>query len=169
MSTVLTKFIRRVYAIFVDLHHLVNDDSDVSKTIIINADLTPLGKSASLIVVEDGRFRTILDMQDRSQVSLLGAHVIDAEGRTVLPGIDDSHLHAYSYGRSLTAHDFRGTLGLEEFQQRLKSARPEDNGWIRGVGWDDSSIAGTGPSGTISAADLDIAIQIGKKTDLPRC
>ena len=162
MSTVLTKIDSWCHSTCVDLHHLVNDDSDVSKTIIINADLTPLGKSASLIVVEDGRFSTILDMRDRSQVSLLGADVIDAEDRTVLPGIDDSHLHAYSYGRSLTAHDFRGTVGLEEFQQRLKAARPEDNGWIRGVGWDDSSIAGTGPAGTISAADLDVA-----QSDIP--
>ncbi len=127
------------------------------KTIILNADLTPLGQSTGLVIIDDGRFSHVLDMRDRSDVSLLGARVVDAGQRTVLPGIDDSHLHAYSYGRSLTAHDFRGTVGIEEFQNRLRLARPENNGWIRGVGWDDSSIHGTGPKATICAADLDAA------------
>ncbi|MFZ4487678.1 MAG: hypothetical protein ACOYO9_13920, partial [Candidatus Nanopelagicales bacterium] len=98
----------------------------MTKTIILNADLTPLGESTCLVIIEDGRFSGVLDMQDRHHVSTLGARVVDAGGRTVLPGIDDSHLHAYSYGRSLTAHDFRGTTGLEEFQNRLRLARPED-------------------------------------------
>ena len=126
-------------------------------SVILNADLRPLGTSSGLVIIENGRFSRVMDMQDRDQVSLVGAHVIDARGRTVLPGIDDSHLHGYSYGRSLTAHDFRGSADLQDFQQRLAAARPEGSGWIRGIGWDDSNVRGTGPRGTVCAADLDVS------------
>ena len=157
MSTVLTKYFRYVLPFdCVDERRLWQNDEAVTKTILLNADLTPLGDRASLVIIEEGRFSGVLDMQDRHQVSTLGARVVDAGGRTVLPGIDDSHLHAYSYGRSLTANSFRGAASLEEFQERLRVARPEKNGWIRGVGWDDSTIHGTGPRGTICAADLDV-------------
>ena len=124
-------------------------------TVIVNADLRPLGPASALIVIEHGRFTAVLPMSERDQVSLAGADIVDAAGRAVLPGIDDSHLHGYEYGRSLTAHDLRGCTSLEEFQHRLRTARPEANGWIRGIGWDGSLIRGTGPDGSICAADLD--------------
>ena len=133
-----------------------NDDA-VATTVILNADLRPLGVSSGLLIMENGRFIQVLDMRDRDQVSLSGARVVDAGGRTMLPGIDDSHLHGYEYGRSLTAHDFRGSADLQDFQRRLAYARPEGSGWIRGIGWDDSNVRGTGPRGTVCAADLDVS------------
>ena len=133
-----------------------NDDA-VATTVILNADLRPLGVSSGLLIMENGRFIQVLDMRDRDQVSLSGARVVDAGGRTMLPGIDDSHLHGYEYGRSLTAHDFRGSADLQDFQRRLADARPEGSGWIRGIGWDDSNVRGTGPRGTVCAADLDVS------------
>ena len=124
-------------------------------TVIINADLRPLGPPSAMIAFEDGRITAVLPTGDRDQVSLAGVEVIDAGGRTVLPGIDDSHLHGYEYGRALTAHDLRGCASLEEFHERLRPARPEGSGWIRGIGWDGSLIRGTGPDATLSARDLD--------------
>jgi len=94
-------------------------------------------------------------MHQRDQIALAGATVVDAHGCTVLPGIDDSHLHGYEYGRSLTAHDMRGCTSMAEFQARLREARAEAGGWIRGIGWDGSLLHGSGPDGTVSVADLD--------------
>ena len=122
---------------------------------ILNANLAPLGSESALIVIDEGRIRRVLPMAERDQVSLAGMEILDAGGRTVLPGIDDSHLHGYEYGRSLTAHDLRGCTSLAEFQERLRSARPEANGWIRGIGWDGSRIQGTGPQGLLCATDVD--------------
>lgn len=124
-------------------------------TAIINADLRPLGGQDSLIVIDEGRFSAVLPMTQRDQVSLSDATVIDAQGCTVLPGIDDSHLHGYAYGRSLTAHDLRGCSSIDEFQALLRDAHAEASGWIRGIGWDGSLIVGSGPDGSICAADLD--------------
>lgn len=125
-------------------------------TAILNADLRPLAEAASLVIIDQGRIAAVLPMAARDQVSLAGHEIVDASGRTVLPGIDDSHLHGYEFGRSLTAHDLRGCTSLEEFQARLRPARPEANGWIRGIGWDGSLIHGTGPDDSVCAADIDV-------------
>ncbi len=94
-------------------------------------------------------------MADLESIPLTGVEFMDAAGATVLPGIDDSHLHGYEYGRSLTAHDLRDCRSLAEFQHRLRDARPEANGWIRGIGWDAALIPGSGPDGLLCAADVD--------------
>lgn len=85
--------------------------------------------------------------------------VLDVAGASVLPGIDDSHLHGYEFGRAVTALDLRPETrpGLVDLQEALRTAEPEANGWIRGLGWDDSRIAGSGPGGQLCAADLDAA------------
>ncbi len=125
------------------------------RTIIINADLRPLRQGVFAISVEDGVINAVVEQADAHQLAVAGAITIDAANCTVLPGIDDSHLHGYEFGRSLTAHDMRGVTSLAQFQARLKGAAPEANGWIRGFGWNGNLIQGTGPAGTVCAADLD--------------
>lgn len=122
---------------------------------ITNANLKPLGDNASLLLIDDGVISAVLPMTQSKQVVLADRKVINAQGHTVLPGIDDSHLHGYEYGRSLTAHDLRGCTSIDEFQSRLRTAAVEANGWVRGIGWDAALIHGSGPDGSVCAADLD--------------
>ena len=129
------------------------------RTIVINANLGPLRPGISAFSIEDGVFSAVVDQSEASQLSLPGATIIDAAHRTVLPGIDDSHLHGYEYGRSLTAHDMRDVRSVEEFQHRLSGAVPEPNGWVRGIGWNGNLFHGSGPAGTICAADLDVVFR----------
>jgi predicted amidohydrolase YtcJ len=88
------------------------------------------------------------------------SRVMDLGGATVLPGIEDSHLHAYEYGRALTAVDVSADAcpDLAALKDVLGRARPEGSGWIRGVGWDDTRLTGSGPNGQICASDLDDAL-----------
>ncbi len=125
------------------------------RTIVVNADLGPLRPGISAFSIEDGVFVAVVDQADLSQLAPHGATVIDAGCRTVLPGIDDSHLHGYEFGRSLTACDLRGVRTPDELNARLRTARPEANGWIRGIGWDDTTLKGSGPNGYPCAGDLD--------------
>lgn len=85
--------------------------------------------------------------------------VVDLGGACVLPGIEDSHLHGYEYGRSLTAVDLRHEVcpSLDALQATLRRAPVESTGWVRGTGWDDSRLVGTGPEGRLCAADIDAA------------
>lgn len=127
------------------------------RTVVINADLGPLRPGISAFSIDDGVFTAVVDHDDAWQLVSNGATIVDAGRCTVLPGIDDSHLHGYEYGRSLTACDLRGVRTPEELITRLRTARPEANGWLRGIGWDDTTLKGTGPNGYPCADDLDSA------------
>ncbi len=125
--------------------------------ILVNFDAAPLYPDMYALRIDDGRITQVWGKAEWSPVA--GIATIDLDGCTVLPGIDDSHLHGYEYGRSLTALvvDRETAPDLTAIQERLRTAQPETGGWIRGIGWDGTGIVGTGPGGTLCAADLDAA------------
>lgn len=106
------------------------------------------GIAPSAIVVEGRDIVAVVPMEDAPRLT----H--DLGGRTVLPGIDDSHLHAYEYGRALTALPLGGASDLASLQALVGSARPEPSGWYRGQGWL-PTVRGSGDDGRLTAADID--------------
>lgn len=71
---------------------------------------------------------------------LIGAktRIIDARGKTVLPGFNDAHVHFRSTGERLSLVDLRTAQSPEEFVQRIKdfAAKTPKGRWITGGGWD---------------------------------
>jgi len=67
-----------------------------------------------------------------------GVNEVDLEGKTVIPGLVDSHMHLLSYGLSLQALELKGTTSLVEMLRKVETAttaaKPGD--WIVGRGWD---------------------------------
>ncbi len=64
--------------------------------------------------------------------------VLDLKGRTVIPGLIDSHVHLLMYGLALQQVDVTGVRSPEEAAQRVLAqakARPAGE-WILGRGWD---------------------------------
>ncbi len=120
---------------------------------IVNFECPLLIEDVRAVGITDGRFSHFWNNLD--DVSARAS--LDLDGCTLLPGIDDSHLHGYEYGRSLTAVDLGRTAAgnLEAFRETLRSAMPEGSGWIRGIGWDGTDFIGSGPNGTLSIADID--------------
>lgn len=81
--------------------------------------------------------------------SYIGAQtkVIDAEGRLLLPGFQDSHLHFVSGSLNLNRVDLAGTKSIAEIQERIRrfvAAHPELT-WIQGRGWMYSVFPGNMP------------------------
>ena len=64
--------------------------------------------------------------------------VIDAQGKTVLPGFNDAHVHFLTGGFSLANVDLRDAASPEELTRCLRDyARKQPNGrWILGGDWD---------------------------------
>ncbi|MGI8611351.1 MAG: amidohydrolase [Sphingomicrobium sp.] len=62
---------------------------------------------------------------------------IDAQGRTLLPGLIDAHGHVMALGLGAIQLDLTGTTSLGELQSRLKlyAAENPGSGWIIGRGW----------------------------------
>ncbi|MGW3106391.1 amidohydrolase [Streptomyces sp. NPDC001100] len=76
-----------------------------------------------------------------------GTRIIELDGRTVLPGINDSHLHGAAYG--MTKPPFALDVGhpavgsIEDIatvvERAARAARPGE--WIIGLGWDAGYLA----------------------------
>jgi predicted amidohydrolase YtcJ len=87
-----------------------------------------------ILIGNDGKVVRLLHAGERRPA---GATVVDAGGRTVLPGIIDAHGHVMELGRDALQLDVVGTTSLAELQQRLRTyaAAHPDAKWIMGAGW----------------------------------
>ncbi|MEO8422586.1 MAG: amidohydrolase [Actinomycetota bacterium] len=99
---------------------------------------------------------------DAGAADLIGptTEVIDLKGRTVMPGIQDAHMHPLSAGQSLAQCSLGYLqLTLDEMRDRitvcLKQTEDEEpKGWLRVRFWDYQAIQ---PAGTVpTKADLDV-------------
>lgn len=64
--------------------------------------------------------------------------VVELEGRMVLPGFQDSHVHPASGGVELAECDLNGLPGRQEVLDKIAACAASDpeQPWIRGGGWD---------------------------------
>src|SRR5258706_13692059 len=85
----------------------------------------------------------IIAVGERKQVEALrgpATKVIDAQGRLLLPGFTDCHIHFMDGSLGLTRVDLNGATTIAEIQKRVKAyadahpAQPND-AWIQGMGW----------------------------------
>src|ERR1700693_4895691 len=73
-----------------------------------------------------------------------GTRVIDAHGKTGLPGFIDAHVHLIDGGADLSNVQLRDVFSREEFTRRIGDyARKLKKGeWIRGGNWDHEQFPG---------------------------
>lgn len=86
------------------------------------------------VVVADGRVEGVV-----AAGMAAGGDRVDLEGRPVLPGLVDHHVHLFALGASLGSVDLgpdalAAAGGLEAVLRAARARRPE--GWLRGVGYD---------------------------------
>lgn len=63
--------------------------------------------------------------------------VLDAQGKTIIPGIIDAHAHLYGLGLYMQAVDLTGTTSYDEVIQRVVDFQKEHKTeYITGRGWD---------------------------------
>lgn len=74
--------------------------------------------------------------------------MIDLAGRTLLPGLFDTHLHLANYGSVLHSVSLRGCNSVVELAERIgERVKEESKGqWIFGKGWDENRYGGQLPT-----------------------
>ncbi len=71
-------------------------------------------------------------------------NILDAKGKTVVPGLIDSHGHVSGLGSSLTELNLVGTASVQQIAEMVakKAASSKPGQWIRGRGWDQNNWSG---------------------------
>jgi hypothetical protein len=107
-----------------------------------------------LLIGNDGKVVRVLRGGDARPEA---AAVLDAGGRTVMPGLIDAHGHVVDLGFAALRVDVTGTRSIAELQQRLRdyaASHPTD-AWIVGFGWNQELW----PENRFpTSADLDAAV-----------
>jgi predicted amidohydrolase YtcJ len=68
------------------------------------------------------------------ETALPSPDVVDLDGRCVVPGFTDSHVHFPTWSLAQLDVQLDGVSGLAEALERVR-AHPHRGGWIRGTGW----------------------------------
>lgn len=104
------------------LIHTVNPDQPTASAMAFD-------DSGAILAVGDG---------DQLRADYPGATVRDLEGRTVIPGLIDSHGHLHGLAESLTRAQLAGTTSKADVLERLAAheAGLGEGDWLLGRGWD---------------------------------
>lgn len=109
--------------------------------ILLNADIRsmdPLQPRARALVVKEERIAALGDEAEIRALANGRTRIIDAGGRLVLPGFQDTHIHLQDSGTGFSSSvDLAKAKTVAELQALLRgfaASRPDD-AWIRGVGW----------------------------------
>ncbi|MDW8069208.1 MAG: amidohydrolase [Anaerolineae bacterium] len=98
--------------------------------------MDPQCPRASALAICGGRIRAV-GGDDLRALAGPGTAVVDLEGRTVLPGLTDSHIHLSWFALGLGQVDLTGTATREEMLARVaaRAAVTPAGEWILGRGW----------------------------------
>ncbi len=129
-------------------------------TLINNANGVQVGANGQLehftgvLISDDGRVKRLLHGEKMKLAA--STALIDAGGRTLLPGLIDAHGHVMGLGFAALQLDLTGTTSLADLQARLKTyADANPDGWILGRGWNQELWA---EKRFPTAADVDAVV-----------
>lgn len=105
--------------------------------------MDPTNPDAEAFALKDG---TILAVGDSAAIENLAGpatHMIQAGGRRIIPGINDTHNHMQSMGKVLNEVQLYSARSIADIQdliaERVATAPP--GSWILGRGWDESLLS----------------------------
>ena len=100
---------------------------------------------AEAFAVRDGRIVFVGSKQEADVLRGANSRVLDAAGRTVIPGMVDAHGHFGGLAQTLRSVDLTGTHSYDEIVARVaEKAKTTPKGtWIEGRGWDQNAWGDT--------------------------
>jgi len=116
-------------------------DGQYAQTLIHNAKIYTMDKGFStadaIMFDSSGRIHNVGNEQAMLD-AFPDAVQIDLGGRTIIPGLIDSHAHLYGLALSLSQAQLRDTASKEEIVQKLREKEEQlsEGDWLLGRGWD---------------------------------
>ncbi len=143
--------------IFISIFALISCSENKMKTAFINGKIYTVNQQqpiAEAVVVEDNKIAFVGSNEEAEKFIDTSTKVIDLNGKLMLPGFNDSHLHFTSGGYYLLGINLRKAKSKEEFVSILKDyvknrevssssgtdrTSPELGRWVTGGRWDHES------------------------------
>jgi len=122
---------------FVILPNIIFAQADL---VIINANIRTIDEKnsrAEAVAVVKNRITAIGSNREIRTFIRENTKVIDAEGKLILPGFNDSHVHFAAMGSQFFSIDLRNAKSAREILEKIKfhaAFLPKD-AWILGSGW----------------------------------
>jgi predicted amidohydrolase YtcJ len=126
---------------------LVKEDQSIiaqtKQTAFINGKIYTVNENqpyAEAVIVEGNKIKFVGTTQEARKFIDANTEVIDLQGKLLLPGFNDSHLHFTSGGHYLLGINLRPALSNEEFAEMIQSYILKRSlplsAWITGGRWD---------------------------------
>ena len=114
------------------------------------------GRFFQAVAVSGGKVWRVGSNQEMEDLRGPSTNVIDAHGRAVVPGFNDSHVHFLGGGLGLSQVDLAGLETLPAVQGKIRAfaAEHESAAWIQGRGWLYSPF----PGGLPTRVQLDAVV-----------
>jgi len=95
---------------------------------------------ATAVAIRDGRLWAVGGDEEIRGLAGAGRQVIDLEGRLVLPGMTDAHVHFYDWSLGLRQLPLAAATSLDDVRARVARRAGEipPGGWILGQGWNET-------------------------------
>ncbi|MEH1128891.1 amidohydrolase [Micromonospora sp. CPCC 206061] len=101
-------------------------------------------RRAEAVAIGGGRVLAVGRARDVRRLIGRRTQVLDAAGGTVLPGVNDSHVHLNALGLNFPPFSYNvDTATIDELVAVVRSAveaASTPDGWIRGQGWNDNRL-----------------------------
>jgi predicted amidohydrolase YtcJ len=108
----------------------------------------------------------ILEVSDHLD-PVAGEVVLDAAGKTVIPGLHDHHVHAYSAAAALTSVHIgpREVHGVDDLRRVLADTVAGEDGWIRAVGYHEA-VAGPLDRAALDDVEHEIPVRVQHRSGI---
>ena len=92
---------------------------------------------AQAIAIKKDRVVFVGSNRDAKKLANDKTHIVDLAGKTVVPGLTDSHCHIFGIGRREMNLNLEGTNTRQDFLAKVKErvAGAERGKWVTGRGW----------------------------------
>lgn len=113
--------------------------------VLVNANvltMNPANPHAEAVAVKEDR---ILKVGKNTEINpLIGKNttVLNLQGKTVIPGFIDTHIHIADFGRTLTWLDLKNADSIKTIQDKItqKAQTAPKGKWILGLGWNQDNL-----------------------------
>jgi predicted amidohydrolase YtcJ len=118
----------------------------ISEVAFINANVITLSRKhnqAEAIGIQNGRIVLVGSNAEISKHISAETRIVDAKGKTIVPGLVDCHVHMTSFGYSLQQIDLRDTNSIKAAKKKIQDycKQNPEKPWILGGRWNQENFS----------------------------